>query len=264
MMNPEVRIELLQKLDRIQTAVIAAATQDHGDTECYPEVRRELLSDPLLGKLMPDFVRRFPDLTRFWPFIKNKFPSYAVRRQYIWDAFTSALEVVETYTTAAPQDAAIDELLRSFAEDHVHAVWQKSLERRTSDPEGAITAARTLLESVCKHILDGAGEPYEAGADLPKLYRSVAKVLKLAPEQHSEQVFRQILGGCQSVVEGLGAVRNRYSDAHGQGKRPVRPSARHAELAVNLAGAMATFLIATLRDQQPTAELGKSGESHSA
>ncbi|MDR6378913.1 abortive infection family protein [Paraburkholderia caledonica] len=59
-------------------------------------------------------------------------------------------------------------------------------------------------------------------------------------------VFTQILGGCQSVVEGLGALRNKLSDAHGKGKRAVKPAARHAELAVNLSGALALYLLATL------------------
>jgi hypothetical protein len=58
-------------------------------------------------------------------------------------------------------------------------------------------------------------------------------------------LFRQILGGCQTVVEGLGALRNRHSDAHGKGITATRPAARHAELAVNLAGTMATFLLQT-------------------
>jgi hypothetical protein len=58
-------------------------------------------------------------------------------------------------------------------------------------------------------------------------------------------VFKQILGGCTAVVEGLGSLRNRLSDSHGKGKAPVKPATRHAELAVNLAGATATFLVAT-------------------
>jgi hypothetical protein len=40
-------------------------------------------------------------------------------------------------------------------------------------------------------------------------------------------------------------VRNRTSDAHGHGRRFYRPAPRHAELAVNVAGAMASFLIET-------------------
>jgi hypothetical protein len=68
--------------------------------------------------------------------------------------------------------------------------------------------------------------------------------LKLAPDDHSEQVFKQILGSCQQVVEQLGALRNKLGDAHG-GRRKAKPASRHAELAVNLAGSMATFLVST-------------------
>jgi hypothetical protein len=70
--------------------------------------------------------------------------------------------------------------------------------------------------------------------------------------QHTEPIFKQILGGCTSVVEGLGALRNRLSDSHGKGLKRVKPDTRHAELAVNLAGSMATFLVETwehLKDQ---------------
>ncbi len=60
--------------------------------------------------------------------------------------------------------------------------------------------ARTLLESVCKSVLDDIGQAYEDAADLPRLYRVTAEALTLAPSQHTEQVFKQILGGCTSVV----------------------------------------------------------------
>jgi hypothetical protein len=40
-------------------------------------------------------------------------------------------------------------------------------------------------------------------------------------------------------------LENRLGDAHGQGKRPLKPLPRHAELAVNMAGSMASFLLAT-------------------
>jgi hypothetical protein len=46
-------------------------------------------------------------------------------------------------------------------------------------------------------------------------------------------------------VNELGSLRNRISDAHGHGRRPVKPAPRHAELAVNLAGAVSAFLVAT-------------------
>ena len=149
-----------------------------------------------------------------------------------------------------PGDQSIAEVLTAFDTAHVHAAWQKALSRRASDPEGAITTARSLLETVCKHVLDETSVPYDESADLPKLWNLCAEELNLAPSQHDEKVFKAILGNCQSVVNHLAAIRNRISDAHGQGRKPVKPKPRHAELAVNLAGTMAAFLVATWQDRQ--------------
>lgn len=73
----------------------------------------------------------------------------------------------------------------------------KALNLRMDDPEGAITAARTLLETVCKHVLDSTGEEdlFKPGDDLPKLYQAASKHLNIAPSQHTELVFKQVLGG---------------------------------------------------------------------
>ncbi len=77
-----------------------------------------------------------------------------------------------------------------------------------------------------------------------------AKVLNLAPDQHTEEPIKAILGGAMTLVNGIGTLRNRLSDSHGRGGKPVRPSARHAKLAVNLAGALATFLVETFTERQ--------------
>jgi abortive infection Abi-like protein len=60
-----------------------------------------------------------------------------------------------------------------------------------------------------------------------------------------------------NLVNGIGTLRNRLSDSHGRGGKPVRPSPRHASLAVNLAGGVATFLVETFLAQ----EEGKSAQS---
>jgi hypothetical protein len=151
-----------------------------------------------------------------------------------------------TATGTQPADELISQALISFNESDVHHAWQKALIRRVSDPEGAITAAKTLLETVCKHIIDETRGTYGDNDDLPKLYATAATALNLAPSQHTEIIFKSILGNCQSIVGNLAALRNKLSDAHGQGKRHVKPTARHAELAVNLAGSTAMFLVSTL------------------
>lgn len=244
--------DLVQKLESLQSAYIATATNDGGDVERFEQCRAELLRHPAVGPLLPSFVKRYRTLPQFWQFIKHELPTYAERRAFIWDGFRPAIDYADG-SHQSPADLHVEQGLADLASEHIHELWQKALQRRSEDPEGAITAARTLLESVCKLILDELGESYPDDADLPKLYGKTAAKLTLAPSQHTEQVFKQVLGGCHAVVEGIGAVRNRLSDAHGKGKRSVKPAARHAELVVNLAGAMAVFLAATWRQARERA-----------
>ncbi len=126
---------------------------------------------------------------------------------------------------------------------HVNQSWAKALERVSSDPAGAITSARALLESVCKHILDNIDCSYEKHSDLRKLYRTTARALTLSPEQQKEDIFRQVLGGCATVASGLAGMRNIFGDAHGAGPSHIEPEVRHARLAVNAACTVALFLI---------------------
>jgi hypothetical protein len=152
---------------------------------------------------------------------------------------------VSSVPDGSPSDIEISTAIKNFETSQVSPRWQAALESRSSDPERSITLARTLLEDVCKWILHEAGDDWGETDDLPDLYKKTAKVLSLAPDDHTEQIFKQILGSCQSVVSALGALRNKLGDAHSIGPKRVRPAARHAELAVNLAGTMSTFLIAT-------------------
>ena len=229
-----------------RNGLISQATGGSMDSSVYRLLRTEFMGDSATATLLPGFIRTCADTGDFWQFIKYEYSTYKERRDYLRAEFQPLIDYLEQ--EPAPASDKISETLEAFDEHGVGAAWRKALNRVHDDPEGAITAARTLLETVCIHILDdsgGADSDYGGSSDLPKLYSSVAKKLNLAPSQHTESVFKQILGGCSGVVEGLGALRNRVGDAHGRGRRPVRVHPRHATLAVNLAGTMAMFLIET-------------------
>lgn len=236
--------DLTSKGESLKLMLVSRATGGAGDDIEYKNLRRELTALPRISKLLPRFVHICRDLSEFWSFIKPKFGTYAERRDYLRAEFDSLLTTLET-ESRAPSDAGITATVQAVSSSFIQESWHKALERRATDAEGAITAARTLLESVCKHILDAESAEYEDSADMPKLYTLTAKQLNLSPSQHTEQLFKQILGGCQTVVAGVGALRNRHSDAHGQGVGGTKPAPRHAELAVNLSGTMATFLLQT-------------------
>lgn len=247
--------ELLVTASSLKNMMVARATGDRSATDAeYQELRQQLIDHPSVKAKLPECVLTCRTLFEFWGFIgRPRFDSYQERREYLRDVFDPILTMLEA-NAASPGDETATEILTKLDWNAVQEAWKKALDRKANDPEGAITAARTLLEAVCKHVLDEADVVYDPAADLPKLYGLTADTLNLAPSQHTEGIFKQILGGCHSVVQGLGALRSKVGDAHGQGKKGVKPAPRHAELAVNLAGAMATFIAQTwdkVKEQQP-------------
>jgi len=229
----------------LEGVIIDFATGGGCQDAVYEELRREFMQNNEWKDLLPDFVRAHRSLKSIWSYIKERASTYAERRAIISEAFAPLFDRLEG-ANKLPLDAETSALLRTFDAEGVHDVWERALERRFSDPQGAITLARTLLEAVIKKILDEMNVSYSDTDDLPKIYGLAAKHLNLAPNSHSEVPIRSILGGANTVVNGLGTLRNRLSDAHAPSARlRAKPSPRHAALAVNMSGAMATFLVET-------------------
>ena len=176
--------ELFNKVEALQNLLVAHATGGPGDDKEYKQLRAELLAEPLLRDRLPRFLRTHRDLGQFWQYIKRRFSTYQERREHLWSEFSSTLQALEE-CTAAPSDVRTSEALETLNSEAVRKVWQRALDRRLDDPEGAITVARSLLESVCKHVLDELAVHYEDALELPRLYKLVAESLDLAPSQHT-------------------------------------------------------------------------------
>jgi hypothetical protein len=91
-----------------------------------------------------------------------------------------------------PHFDSINEELRILNSESIMVIWQKAISRKDNDPEGAITIARTLLESGLKRIVDELKIYYSMNLDLHELYKLVPNELHLSPEQHDEKLFKQI------------------------------------------------------------------------
>lgn len=151
-------------------------------------------------------------------------------------------------------DAVAAAALREAAENldlaSVTQNFEQALTEANSNPEGAITAACSTVESVCKCLLDEMGFPYPARQDIKGLVTEVGKHLNLSPARKDlpaeyEQDIRQILGGLSSVTGGIGALRTHVGDAHGRGKLRVAADARIARLAIHSASTVSLFFIET-------------------
>lgn len=240
-----------EKSEYLQHILISVATgrgEDKYESE-YVDLRRHFLSHQECKNLLPEFVRRNRDLSQFWTFIQQK-KGYAARKAFIWDEFSKLLKYLEQMEKNPVSDRLSSKTPQEFGANTIREQIQKGLERIGNDPDGALTIARTILESTCKFIADERGVEYAEDIKLPLLYKKIARELNLSPDRRYEKIFKQILSGCSGIVTGLGRLRTKLGDAHGQGVEPVKPVSRHAELAVCLAGSMAIFLLKTHEAEQ--------------
>jgi hypothetical protein len=148
---------------------------------------------------------------------------------------------------ASPVQAAAPDRLADL--EDVSREWERILVSVDGDPADAITAARSLVEAACKSALEELGEKFDDRDDLPALYRKTAVALRVDATQH-EVVYRQILQGLMSSVQGLAELRNKLGDAHGSRRGSARAQPRHARMAAGAAMTVATFLIETLSERR--------------
>jgi hypothetical protein len=238
------------EVETLKNIMLSKATGGAVNGGEYRIIRDKLTKSEKLKPLLPRCLFTCRTIDEFWGHMKEVSGTYQGRRDYLRDEFSPVLEYLESTAEAPSDNVILNTLDDKNGATYIQDAWSKALERRESDPEGAITSARTLLESVCKFILDESDVEYDDKAELPQLYKGVQKTLKLAPDDHTEDIFKQILGGCTTIVVGLGSVRNKLSDAHGRSAKAVKPSKRHAQFAVNVAGATADFLFSTWENKQ--------------
>lgn len=120
------------------------------------------------------------------------------------------------------------------------------------DFDGAITNARTLIESICLYILESkTKQKQNYDGNLIKLHKSVAATLKMSPGDHDDENLKQILSGVFSIINGVSGLRNNFSDSHGvaPSKATYKIDERHAILTVNLAKTISEYLFLSYENQ---------------
>lgn len=125
----------------------------------------------------------------------------------------------------------------------------------TGDLEGAITAARTMLEAVLLELeRQLTPTPGDHKGDLQHLYKAVAKQLRIDEGRADlDDHFKQVARGLLQVVNGLAPIRNKMSDGHA---RQRKPAPHHARMVVNAAKTLATFLVDSYAFQRDKGRLG--------
>lgn len=142
------------------------------------------------------------------------------------------------------------EKLTTLSHEFVNDQVRKANEKLdSSDYDGAITNARSLVEAIQEEIIRKAGaEVPKWDGDLMKLYKATKQTLNFDPSQKDlSDTLRQVLTGLSSLVSGVAGLSNKMADRH---SRSYKPSRHHAKLAVNAAFTFCEFLLDTYEYQQ--------------
>jgi hypothetical protein len=189
----------------------------------FRAARERMLKDPLARRRSPAFITRCSTPDLLWGYLRSKATgsgSWAVRRDAMHEAVDPILDTLAGASVAPTDDLVLGAVTR-LNSDSVRDAWMRAVERRDLEPDAAVTAARSLLESTLKTILDDHGEEYDEGDDLPKLYRRVQDVLKLSPAEQTEDRFRSWRGE-EPVPRGRSSRRAGGQPRRGDGAVPDR------------------------------------------
>jgi hypothetical protein len=144
--------------------------------------------------------------------------------------------------------------------DTVTRDLDRALASASSDPEDAVTAACSTVESVCRSILIELDLGLPEKKDVKGLFAAVRKPLGFSADRADLDPLiaddvRKILSGLSTVIEGIGSLRTHGGDAHGRERGYTRIDRRIASLAIHSASTVALFLIETWQRKYPTRDL---------
>jgi hypothetical protein len=167
---------------------------------------------------------------------------------------------------ALPSHSGAPHLQKISAEwtlDTLEREFHRAFENLEKDPEAAVTAACSMLESVCRSVLVARAIPLPKSMDIKSLYREVRDPLGLSPSKDMPDTeiqadVRSVLSALSNAVQGIGALRTHAGTAHGRERGFRRLDPRIARLAVNSASALALFLLETWEKRYPDDKLKRT------
>lgn len=124
----------------------------------------------------------------------------------------------------------------AFRED-----WASCVTRLPNDPASAITAARTMLETLLKTVITEKGHEPDQSGNISRLLRQAEDAVGI--DRRDDQAVHQILGGLSTVIDGLAAISNRAGDRHGLVAGQSIDDPGLAQLCVHAAGTVGIAII---------------------
>ena len=231
-----------EKLYSLHSILDKAVTSDNLLENEFKDLRSFFINS-LYMNLLPKWLCTSPDLAAIKKIAQGISSQYKGRREWLNEELSPLHKAVRQFTTDILNENIC--ILESLDSKTIMLHWDKMLCRLKHDPEGAVTMARTLLESELKLIAEKLDLQLGKNEDVPSLYKKIAVVMKLSADQHQEKMFKSLLGSCSGIVTSISEIRNSYSDAHGNTDKHYKIDERLARFAVHTSGSLCLFLCET-------------------
>lgn len=149
----------------------------------------------------------------------------------IWDAIPTHSEIKVAVSTARVDYGYVQKLLSNANAD-----------LQFGDYDSVVTKSRTILESVFQQILRDHQIDYKEHGDLQNYRGDVTAALGMKVQSDWNPRVRTMMSGINKVVDAIGAMRNKDSDAHASTAR-VKIDEAEAELLLNASVSVATYYL---------------------
>jgi hypothetical protein len=137
-----------------------------------------------------------------------------------------------------------------FESQQFHSAYQDLEKARTAIRDGnlenAITRSIACLESTMRVVHEELGDELPAKRQVSDLWKSTRAILRMDeadPEGRTGEMANALAGSLSGLVTATGGLRNALGDAHGKGNEVPVVSLAVAELAINVASTLATFIV---------------------
>ncbi|WP_186058812.1 abortive infection family protein [Burkholderia gladioli] len=155
------------------------------------------------------------------------------------------LGVLRTFlrAEAIALDTEMTDSLEAASDDTIAQLWRDAADAVHYDSADALTRCSRFLEAVCAKILRERGVALPKDKSLSPLVKACLETLTWPAEKEAEGDVRQLLGGIQSITNGIGALRTHFGTAHGATSHLPPLDRGYAVFVKQATVAAATFLL---------------------
>lgn len=232
-------------LEQINELIELSLSGRYNDKNRYQQIRSKMIKSTDLGLNIPEPIKECNTLSSLISRLQSE-SNYDDSEYQRTELEEDTVEIENSIDGELINGASvyIFEELSGIDIKALNNQWRKAYTRCNYDPDGAITAAKTLLESTMMIILDESNIEYKENSSTPSLYRLTSKVLNLDPSNRENGIVKKALGGCATLVNFLCEIRNEFGDAHGNASKvTIYPSQEIARLVISLSGHLSIWLL---------------------